>query len=189
MNKLFAILLVLLFISCNNEPASNHNKVATASDSKTLQKTKIITKADSHSNKNLSLDSVKNQVGKNAKKSKEGVEISLDIFSDLPKEIEGCGCYFYLSKKDKKEEKYIFMNDFAKIAFVSINGKMEKFTLKEYQTGSNIYLYSNGTYDLRTKITKKESDGAEGFNEEGVLTLMKGSITVVEKSFIGSCGC
>jgi len=189
MNKLISILLVLSLMSCNNKTSSNNDKEGTASNSEAQQKTKIITKVDSNSNKNLSLDSAKNLKEKNAEQPKEAVKVSLDAFSDLPKEIEGCSCYFYLSKKDKKEEKNIFVNDFAKTAFVSINGKVEKFILKEHQEGSNIYLYSNGAYDLKTKITKKESDGAEGAIEEGILTLMKGSDILFEKNFIGSCSC
>lgn len=181
MNKLFSILFVLLLISCNSKNNSNDNKEVSTSNSEAQQNPKIVTKGDSNSNKSLSIDS--------AEKPKEAVKISLNTFSDLPKEIEGCSCYFYLSKKDRKEEKYIFVNDFAKMAFVSINGKIEKFILKEHQEGSDIYLYSNGTYDLKTKITKKESDGAEGSNEEGIITLIKGADILFEKNFIGSCGC
>jgi len=189
MNKVISILLVLSLMSCNSKTSSNNDKEITASGSEAQQKTKIIAKVDSNSNKNLSLDSAKNLKEKKAEQPKETVKVSLDAFSVLPKDIEGCSCYFYLSKKDKKEEKYIFVNDFAKIAFVSVNGKIEKFILKEHQEGTDIYLYSNGTYDLKTKITKKESDGTEGSNEEGIITLMKGSDILFEKNFIGSCGC
>ena len=34
--------------------------------------------------------------------------------------------------------------DFANFDFVSINGNLEKFTLKEHVENSNSYLYSNG---------------------------------------------
>jgi hypothetical protein len=188
MNKLISVLLVLSIMACKSKSSSNNDKQFKAFNPEAQQKTKVIAEVDLNPMKNLA-DSAKNLKEKNAEQPKEEVKVSLDPFSDLPKEIEGCACYFYLSKKDKKKEKYIFVNDFAKITFVSINGKMEKFILKEHKEGSEIYLYSNGNYELRTKITKRESDGAEGSNEEGIITLMKGLDFLFEKNFIGSCGC
>jgi len=153
MNRLFSILLVLVLIACNSRTTLNNKEDTT------------------HQNE------------RSTKQSQEAIKVSLDTFSGLPKEIDGCSCDFYASREDKKAGKYIFVNDFAKLAFVSINGKIEKFMLKEHQEGSDSYLYFNETYYLEIKVTKEESGGDELTNEEGILTLK------VEKRFIGSCGC
>ncbi len=119
---------------------------------------------------------------------KDSIDFSVDTFTTLPGEIDGCGCYFYLSKQDEKKEKYLFVNDFASIAFISINGKVEEFKLTEHAENSKIYLYSNGTYHLKVEITKEKDDGYESSVIEGVITVSKGN-NVIRKSFVGSCGC
>jgi hypothetical protein len=119
---------------------------------------------------------------------KQQAEISLDTFTTIPKEIDGCSCYFYLSETDKNANKYIFVNDFAKIAFVTVNGKLEKFEIKEHKKNSKIYLYSNKSFDLKVEITKEEPGGEEASNMEGSITITKQGAKLI-KNFVGSCGC
>ena len=66
-------------------------------------------------------------------------------FSKIPAEIDGCSCYFFLSEKDKKNEQYVCVNDFGNLAFISLNGKLEKFemTFSDNTKKEGIYSYSN----------------------------------------------
>ena len=116
-------------------------------------------------------------------------DIELEVFTTLPKEIDGCGCYFYLSEKDKQEGKYMCVNDFANLAFVLVNGKLEKFELTEHKENSNIYLYANKAFDLKIEITKKESGGEETSKVEGIIIVKTKEGQKLEKTFIGFCGC
>ncbi|PWG82731.1 hypothetical protein DDR33_02455 [Pararcticibacter amylolyticus] len=93
-----------------------------------------------------------------------------------------------MSKEDEKDNKYIFVNDFASTAFVFVNHKLEKFQLKEHKEGSNFYSYSNKEYDLKIEMTKKSTGGDETSNIEGILTIKKGK-EELKKTFMGTCGC
>lgn len=117
----------------------------------------------------------------------EGIKI--EAFTTLPKEIDGCGCFFFLSKEDKQESKYIYVNDIANTAFVFVNGNLEKFELTEHKENSNIYLYASNAFDLKIEITKKEPGGYEVSNVEGVITIKTKDNQKLEKTFIGYCGC
>ena len=57
-------------------------------------------------------------------------QINIETFTIIPKDIDGAGCEFFLSSSDKKKSNYIFVNDFADLAYMRINGKIEKFTFK-----------------------------------------------------------
>lgn len=119
----------------------------------------------------------------------KSINMSIDKFTALPKEIDGCACYFYSSEKDKKEGKYICVNDFANLSFVSINGNLEKFELVKHEDNSNIYLYINQTFDLKIEITKKELGSEESSNIEGTITVKTKDGQELIKTFVGFCGC
>jgi hypothetical protein len=120
--------------------------------------------------------------------AKDTIDFELQTFGDIPSEIDGCGCYFFLSKKEEADKKYLFANDFASVAFVSINGKIKKFNLAEHKEGSDIYLYHSDKFVLKIEISKRTSKGEETSIVEGVLTLSVGD-KVIRKNFVGSCGC
>lgn len=119
---------------------------------------------------------------------KDSIDFSLQTFETIPNEIDGCACLFYLSKKDEANKKYLFANDFASVAFVSINGKIKKFNLKQHKEGSDMYLYHSDNFDLKIEISKRANGGDETSSVEGVLTLSSGT-KVIKKNFVGSCGC
>lgn len=118
----------------------------------------------------------------------DSIDFTLDSFVKIPDEIDGCGCYFYLSTEDEQSRRFIFVNDFANVAFVSINRNIEKFELKKHDEKSNLYWYSNGVFDLKVAITKKTTKEYETTYMEGEISLSKGSRTV-SKFFTGTCGC
>jgi hypothetical protein len=124
----------------------------------------------------------------NQPSSKNSSNFTLKTFTQIPNEIDGCGCYFYLTNEDEIKEKYIFINDFAEIAFVSIDGKLEKFKLIKHSEASGFYSYTNGIYQLTIEIVSKKSDGYETSRLKGIIKLTKGK-QMYEKKIIGTCGC
>ena len=87
-----------------------------------------------------------------------------------------------------KKWRDIFISDFASTAFISINKMVEKFELIEHNENSRIFLYSNGEYNLKVEVEKKEDVVSETSNMEGSISLSKGNNTI-KIVFVGSCGC
>lgn len=131
-------------------------------------------------------------VNSNGQTKKQETKIEFEIFSDIPSAIDGCACVFSKNENDYNSKKYIFVNDFAKYAFVKINGKLEEFELVNNSEGKGenaYYVYMKGEIVLRIEITKKLPDGDESSKLIGkmILTNSNGLKTVVE--FFGTCGC
>ncbi|MCL2131807.1 MAG: hypothetical protein FWH36_05070 [Lentimicrobiaceae bacterium] len=114
--------------------------------------------------------------------------ICIDKFTVIPDEIDGCGCYFFISKEDEKSEQYIYVNNFAHLAFMMINGEMVEFELSEHNENNDIYLYKHKNIKLKVEITKKEFDEYEISNVEGVITI-ETEKNIKKQSFVGNCGC
>jgi len=134
-----------------------------------------------------SKDSAGENVEKNQSKLNLDTILRIDTFKDIPDEIDGCACYYFLSKRDETTKTYLFVNDFGRIAFIALNGSIERFDLVDSET-KDFFTYRNGPYFLSIKIEKKEEKGDELTSMEGVLTLSFGGRRVV-KQFVGSCGC
>lgn len=140
----------------------------------------------SSKDKNINVDSAK--TGQLSLQRNDTNDFILNTFTNIPNEIDGCSCYFYESKNDENNEKYILVNDFANIAFVSINGSLERFLLKNHVDNSNIYTYENGNFILEIFLIQKEYQNNEASSVKGYIKLSRGK-TIVKKEYIGSCGC
>lgn len=183
MNNLFLTLMLLSLISCNS---SNNNYKKISTDYQDKRKVNV---AHNNTAKKTNIKLSNKKLDSTDTKQQSKLIISLNTFTNLPDEIQGCACYFYLTKRDEKRGEYIFVNDFAQISYISINGKLEKFNLINHSDNDDIFLYSNGLYLLKIELLDKKGDGNEGFSTKGVLTLKKGKDTLLKKNFIGDCGC
>ena len=129
------------------------------------------------------------EVSKNSQESKlDG--FNLTSFTELPSEIDGCACYFSNNEEDYKAGKFIYVNDFANISFISVNGILQKVELKETKGLPKFYLYSNPDFELKVIIEKKEENGEEREWQKGTL-ILKSKVENKEKSFdfVGECLC
>jgi hypothetical protein len=115
-------------------------------------------------------------------------KIHLDSFSGFPDEIDGCSCYFSISQDDLKNGIYIFVNDFASLAFVKIDGELIRFELQKYDENQNIYYYTHNNDKMKVEIIKSTTNKDEIAEIEGLITIetVKGNI---KQEFIGECGC
>jgi hypothetical protein len=109
----------------------------------------------------------------------------IETFNNIPIEIEGPACYFYLSEQDRNEGKYLFVNDFAEYGYMKINGQITKFSLvkfKEKDQSNSYYLYTNKEDTVHIEIMSNDS-------------LLKGIIyfrnakEVKKIKCIGECSC
>jgi hypothetical protein len=109
------------------------------------------------------------------------------IFTKLPNDIQGCACYFYLSKSDKRQKRYI-MADIWQIAYFVVDGQMQKLKLVSFKD-KKLYIYSDGNYSLHVKFTNRILADEENFKIEGYLLLYKGKKLVDKESVIGESEC
>ncbi len=112
--------------------------------------------------------------------------ICLETFSELPDEIDGCACLFFLSENDKDANEYICVNNFANLAFMKLKGRILSLELIKYE--DNVYMYQGEEFILRIEVTGKVSAEYESSYIEGVIIVShKGNIKRVK--FIGTCSC
>lgn len=120
---------------------------------------------------------------------------TLDTFHEFPIDI-GCSCSFSESDKKFKNGEYIFGSDFDSVAYVSVDNKMVK--LKLIGTNRNDTLndnltdtFSNDGYRLILKPKKIKSswEETETIRYEGKLKIENKAGEVIERKFVGECGC
>lgn len=114
--------------------------------------------------------------------------VKLNTFTQLPKDVEGCACYFYLSKSDEDKGKYIMTEIYAQTAYISINGKMQEFDLVNFKD-KVFFVYSNGNYTLRVEFKNKIKSESENFSVNGVLMIFKAKKMLIKRNIIGGCSC
>ena len=86
---------------------------------------------------NIQQDTISNIV-----QSAEKQTITIETFSTFPPEIDGCSCCFSNNATEFKKGEYIYMNDFAQISFMKINGVQTKFTLTDFQNIDSLNIIS-----------------------------------------------
>src|SRR6476469_6868269 len=74
--------------------------------------------------------------------------ISIETFSDFPNEIDGCSCYFSNNESEFKQKKYIYVNNYANLSFMKVNGKMLRFSLSSEKPNKG-KIYENGDYKMQ----------------------------------------
>ncbi|WP_210487370.1 hypothetical protein [Rufibacter aurantiacus] len=117
----------------------------------------------------------------------------LDSYSEFPEEVEGCSCYFSRNKQEFAAGKYIYMNNYANLAFVSIGGQLVRLECIDKSDSVKTdapYRDASVKYELRAIVKKSSPSGEEVFKTEGVL-LVKDLKTGAssEIPFVGECGC
>ena len=111
--------------------------------------------------------------------------IKIGHFTTIPNDVDGGSCCFYSSIQDKKKGIYVCVNDMASIAYLLINGKMERFTLINIDNGKT-YNYRSKQYLLKIIVENKKDTDYESYAIEGNITVSSLN-RKVELTFIGDC--
>jgi len=127
-------------------------------------------------------------IGNESKESVDTVSLRITPFKEIPDEIEGCGCQFFLSKEDEMNESYLFLSDLASVGFISINGSIERLELSSERKSKDLYFFINGRVSLSIELKKRTKQNDELILMEGVFVLSRDQ-EKIEKRFVGSCGC
>ena len=118
--------------------------------------------------------------------------IKLDEFSDFPPEIDGCACTYAKDSVDLSSEKYIYVSNHAKIAFLKINGVLTKFTLtaeKRINSTDFIKKYISTNYKLIILIKAGRQTGDESWLNTGLIKIFDKNGKTISQTFYGECGC
>lgn len=116
----------------------------------------------------------------------------LTSFTDVPPEIDGCSCLFSSDSLDFKNNRYLYANDFAEVAFMKINGITVKFKQVSHQEKDSlstftIYRAEDLEMSIETKQTKKID--YEVMEETGTITVKRSDGQAITKTIYGVCGC
>jgi len=130
--------------------------------------------------------------GKDKPDTQKQKTITIDSFTDLPGEIDGCSCVFSEDSVSYAKGLYIYGNDFAETSFMKIDGKLVRLMETEHSKPDSLTTISKSEgagYKVEISATIIHTTDLE-YNE------MKGSITIkssrgqaVTKTIYGACGC
>ncbi len=116
---------------------------------------------------------------------------TIDTFKDFPEGVDGCSCYFSTDKTEFEKPNYVYVDDYDKHAYVSINGKMTKFTLVTADTASEktiLKVFANDQYEV-TIYGKQVSQMDETWQYEGTMVVKEIDGKSISKTIYGECGC
>ena len=128
-----------------------------------------------------------------SKKQVKEPNLELSPIIGFPEAIDGCACYFSQNDQDFEKDKFIYLNDFASLSYLNINGELVEFSLipsNDSNSTPKFHLYRSKDFELRVNIEKKTDLDQELAKLEGKL-LLKDLKTGHTKSFsyVGECGC
>ena len=84
--------------------------------------------------------------------SQEATNYQLEIIKNIPNEIDGGACYFSETISAQKEDKFVFVNDFALYGCIQINEEVLLLELKEYIEAENRFIYTLEDRNLIVEI-------------------------------------
>ena len=109
----------------------------------------------------------------------------------MPAEVEGCSCYFSTDRANYENEKYVYVDDYGKSAYIKIDGTMIKIPMQEADLDP-----SNFTKNIENSNYKINLSGKK-INEMDETMMFQGTMTVENKKtgerfstpIYGECGC
>lgn len=116
-------------------------------------------------------------------------DLKLQTFG-FPPEVDGCSCYFAKNKEDFTNEKYIYIDDYGKTAYLKMDNQLQKVSIKEDDLDPENFQKEIKNDELTIKISgKKVKELEEVMMFEGSMevTLKNGKKSTVP--IYGECGC
>lgn len=116
---------------------------------------------------------------------------TVNTFTDLPQEIDGCSCTFSEDSASYAKEKYIYANNFAKTSFIKVNGKMIRLTETEHANPNSVTKYKSigDGYEVEIKAKVFRTVDLEYNEMKGTMTIKSKKGKTLTKTIYGVCGC
>jgi hypothetical protein len=138
----------------------------------------------------VSCGSKKDANNKDSKQNRNVEEFHLVTFSTIPSDIDGCSCYFFLSKRDEERKDYILINDFGNMLFAKIDSSFTRFELLKHDSGKETFHYTSSKYLLTISILEKKDEHNENSRIKAKLSITNKDSTVhFSTEIFGMCGC
>ncbi|MDO7174231.1 hypothetical protein [Mariniflexile sp. AS56] len=142
---------------------------------------------------NNSPNSKSNEMKKNLKESvSETNGLQIQVIENWPDEIDGCSCYSSKSKDEFEKEEYIYMDNYGDLAYMKINGKLERFKLTKSDTltssNDSRKTWTNENFEFIIE-TLQIGRIDETWQHKGKLTLKSNEGEIIETKIYGECGC
>lgn len=172
-----ALIISLLFTACKKEQKIIENP--TEASEITIQDSLYKTDTAVSENEKTELS-----------ETTDNAELKLDTFG-FPAEVDGCSCYFAENKKDFEAQKFIYVDDYMKKAFISIGQQQIQFPMKDgtFNPENFSRKLKNSDYKIELK-GKNIKEMYEVFMFEGTMTVENLKTGAKTSSRIyGECGC
>lgn len=130
--------------------------------------------------------------GKDKPDAQKQNTITIESFTDLPKEIDGCSCLFSEDSVSFAKEKFIYADDFAKTSFMKIDGKLIELTETEHSKPDSLTTISKSKgagYKVEIKAIIIHTADLEYNEMKGSITIKNSKGQTVTKTIYGECGC
>lgn len=116
---------------------------------------------------------------------------TVNTFTDLPPEIDGCSCIFSEDSLSYAKEKYIYTNDFAATSFIKVNGKMIRLTETKHANPNSLTISKSAGsgYEVEIKAKVFRTTDLEYNEMKGTMTIKSKKGKTVTKTIYGVCGC
>lgn len=159
------LILIIVLIGCN----VNKESSSRPTDSSLVDK-------GSQQNAANSLQNLENDSGSR-----------LGTFTEVPEDLDGCGCFLYSTEVDEENGQLLFVGDGATPAAISLDKEIVR--LNYINTGSNSdELSSSNGIKVIVKYSERNKVDDEGYRVRGTLEIQIRD-EVIEAYFVGYCGC
>jgi hypothetical protein len=116
----------------------------------------------------------------------------ISSFTDLPAEIDSCSSLFSNDSLDYSQQKYIYVDDYAKTSFLKVNGVLTKFIEVSHVDIDSLNFtatYKSDDYEMNINAKQIRKVDLESFTKTGTIKLSDKTGKTLEKTFYGECGC
>lgn len=117
--------------------------------------------------------------------------VDIGVYVEYPEAIDGCACYFGRTATELSEGKYIFMTNYEKKAYMTLDGKMrvfEQISSEDLSDGRLMERWENEEYDM--VVTSKETGQIdETWQSIGTINIKPNDKESTTISVVGECGC
>lgn len=117
--------------------------------------------------------------------------IILESFTEYPPETDGCSCTFASDSTAYSQDKHIYVNDFADVSFVKINGKLLEFrqTSNIKKDSHTVAKYKAENYIMTVTVKYSRDTRDESEIMAGLIEIEDNKGNKTEQPFYGECGC
>lgn len=128
---------------------------------------------------------------KEKNQSQKPETFTVNTFTDLPPEIDGCSCTFAEDSVSYAKEKYNYANDLRATSFIKVNGKMIKLTETEHANSNSLTKFKSAGsgYEVEIKAKIIRTTDLEYNEMKGTITIKPKTGKTLTKTIYGVCGC